>query len=263
MAVCAAGGSTGSTTTSLLLAAMSPEQHPALLAECDPDGGDVAAWAQVQPAPGWATAASASDRTLAGLLAHTQLVSGLPALLSPSRPSQARSAVREGAVGFSGLLAGTPEVLTYADWSLVALEASVWARAAQLTLLLVRQVPGSAPATVARVDRAIEAVEVLRGACSQVGVVLVGGAPYGAREVASVLGVELSGCCRRTRLVRRRCVVVGRSAGARRRPRWRGTRWCWPAGSSRRSAAARISLAVRGWCRGERAAQRGGARVGG
>ena len=193
VAVCAAGGSSGSTTTSLLLAAMSPEQHPALLAECDPDGGDVAAWAQVQPAPGWATAASASDRTLSGLLAHTQLVSGLPALLSPSRPSQARSAVREGAVGFSGLLAGTPEVLAYADCGLVSLEAPVWARAAQLTLLLVRQVPGSAPATVARVDRAIEAVEVLRGACSQVGVVLVGGAPYGAREVASVLGVELFG----------------------------------------------------------------------
>jgi hypothetical protein len=193
VAVCTAGGSTGSTTTSLLLAAMSPSQHPALLAECDPDGGDVAAWAQVQPAPGWATAASASDRTLSGLLTHTQLVSGLPTLLAPSRPSQARSAVREGAVGFAGLLAGTSEVLAYADCGRVTLEAPSWARAAQLTLLLLRQVPGSWPATTARVDRAMEAVEVLRSECSQVGVVLVGGVPYGAREVSSVLGVELFG----------------------------------------------------------------------
>src|SRR6266545_2991121 len=115
---------------------MSPAQHPAVFAECDPDGGDVAAWAQVLPTPGWSSAVASADRTLPGLLTQAHQLSGLPLLLAPPRPSQSRSAVREGAVGFAGLLAGATDVLAYADCGRVTLEVPMWARAAQLTLLL-------------------------------------------------------------------------------------------------------------------------------
>ncbi len=193
VAVCTAGGSTGSTTTALLLAAMAPADRAAMLIECDPDGGDVAAWAELSATRGWSSAVSATDRSWSGLVGHSQDLPGLTVVVAPTRPSQARSAVREAASGFAGLLAGMPDVLVVADCGSVTLEVPAWAGAAQLTLLLVRQVPGSAPATVARVDRAMEAVEVLRDGCRQVGVVLVGGAPYSARDVSTALGVELFG----------------------------------------------------------------------
>jgi len=59
--------------------------------------------------------------------------------------------------------------------------------------LLMRQATTSAQATVARVDRTIEALEVLRNSCRQVGVVLIGGSPYRASEVSSAIGMELFG----------------------------------------------------------------------
>ena len=43
------------------------------------------------------------------------------------------------------------------------------------------------------VDRAIEALGVLRSTCRRVGVVLIGGAPYRASEIAAALGTELFG----------------------------------------------------------------------
>jgi len=178
VAVCQAAGTSASTTTAVLLSAMLPSNSPAFVAECDPAGGDIAAWAQLPVAPGWSTAISGSDRTWSAIMDHTQeLPSGLRVMTAPARPSQARAAVVEAASGFAGLLALMPEVIVLADCGRVELDAPVWARSAQLTLLLVRQATVSAEATVARVDRTIEALEVLRESCRQVGVVLVGGSP--------------------------------------------------------------------------------------
>ena len=56
VAVCSAGGSAASTTTAVVLASMLPAGYPTLLAECDPTGGDVAAWAQLSSSPGWSSA---------------------------------------------------------------------------------------------------------------------------------------------------------------------------------------------------------------
>lgn len=194
VAVCQAAGTSASTTTSLLLAAMLPRTHPSLVAECDPSGGDIAAWAQLPTAPGWSSAVAGSDRGWNAIHGHSQeLPSGLRVMTSATRPSQARTAVIEGAKGFAGLLAMMPDVVTVADCGRSELEPPIWVRSAQLTLLLVRQSAVSAQATVARVDRTIESLEVLRGACSQVGVVLIGGSPYRAPEIATALGVELFG----------------------------------------------------------------------
>ena len=194
VAVCEAGGTAASTSTSLLLAAMLPRAYPSFMAECDPAGGDVAAWAQLPVAPGWSTAVSGSDRNWSAILDHTQeLPSGLRVMTAPARPSQARAAVIEAANGFAGLLSVMPDAVMIADCGRVELDAPVWARASQLALLLMRQATVSAQATVARVDRTIEALEVLRGSCRQVGVVLIGGAPYPASDIASALGIELFG----------------------------------------------------------------------
>jgi len=194
VAVCEAGGTAASTTTSLLLAATLPRAYPAFVAECDPSGGDIAAWAQLPAGPGWSSVVSGTDRNWSAIVDHTQeLPSGLRVMTAPARPSQARAAVIEAASGFSTQISTLPEAVMIADCGRVELDAPIWARASQLTLLLLRQAPVSAQATVARVDRTIEALEVLRSSSRQVGVVLIGGSPYPANEVSAVLGVELFG----------------------------------------------------------------------
>jgi hypothetical protein len=194
VAVCAAGGSAASTTTAVALAAMFPAGYPTLLAECDPSGGDVAAWAQLPTSPGWSTAVSGADRSWAAIDDSSQrLPSGLRLMAAPARATQAHTAVGEAARGFAGLIAAAPDLIAVADCGRVDFDAPQWATSAQLTLLLVRQSVVSAPATVPRVDRAIEALGVLRNTCRQVGVVLIGGAPYRSPEVAGALGVELFG----------------------------------------------------------------------
>jgi hypothetical protein len=194
VAVCAASGSAAATTTSVALASMLPAGYPALLAECDPSGGDVASWAQQSSSPGWSSAVSAGDRSWTAIADNSQrLPSGLAVLATPARAAQAHTAVGEAAREFAGLLAAAPDVVTVADCGRVGLDAPVFAMPAQLTLLLVRQSLVSAPATVARVDRAIEALGVLRATCRQVGVVLIGGAPYRSAEIAGALGAELFG----------------------------------------------------------------------
>ena len=163
VAVCAATGSAGATTTAVALAAMLPDGYPTLLAECDPSGGDVAGWAQLSASPGWSTAVSAGDRSWAAIADNTQqLPSGLRLLAAPARATQAHTAVGEATREFAALLATAPDVVTVADCGRVGLDAPPFAVAAQLTLLLVRQSAVSAAATVPRVDRAIEALGVLR-----------------------------------------------------------------------------------------------------
>lgn len=189
VAVCAAAGSSGSTTTSLLLAALS--RRPPLLLECDPEGGDVAGWCQLSASPSWTSAVADGDRSWAAVLRHSQVLpSHLRVVTCPTRGAQARTAVWSAAAGFAPLLGGLDDVVAFADCGTVGADPPLWARAAQLTLLLVRQTPWAWQATAPRVDRAIEAIDVLRG-CRRVGVVLIGGAPYRASEIAAVLGVEL------------------------------------------------------------------------
>lgn len=192
VAVCSVSGSPGATTTSLLLAASLPTGTGVLLAECDPSGGDVAAWAQLPVSPGWATAAAGTERSLAGLLRHAQLLpSGLQVLAAPARTAEARVAVVEAAAGFGELLTTTPEVLTVADCGRVGPDPPVWATKAALGLVLLRQ--STAAATAALVERTVEALVGLRPLVPRVGVVLVGSAPYAPAEVERALGMSLFG----------------------------------------------------------------------
>lgn len=187
VAVCEAAGTSASTTTALLLAASMPE-HPTLLMECDPSGGDVAAWCGLRETPGWGTAAVTGDRSWVGLRGHMQeLPSRLAVLTAPTRGAQARVAVRESDGRFGPLLRSMPDVIAVADCGRIENGPPVWTVGAQRVVLLVRQSSASPGATLARVDRAGEALEMLRAADAPVSVVVIGARPYSANEVALAL----------------------------------------------------------------------------
>lgn len=194
VALTAAPGSSGVTTTAVMLAAMLSERTPTLLAECDPTGGDIAAWAQLTPTPGWSTAISSADRNLTTVQRHAQTLPVGPAvMLLPSRAADARALVSEAAHGFAGPFAADTHTVVVADCGRMVEAVSPWVARADLTLLIVRQAEQSAPATVAIVDRSIEAFEVLQRSARRVGVVAVGAEPYPLAEVETVFGLRLSG----------------------------------------------------------------------
>ena len=163
VAVCEAAGTVGVDDDVLLLAASMPAGQPVVFAECDPSGGDVAAWAELRETPGWSTAVAAGDRSWAGLRTHLQqMPSGLHVMVAPTLTAQAQVVVREAASRFGAMLGSMTDVTVIADCGRMGAEVPAWAAAADLVLLVVRQAATSPGATVARVDRAREALEVLR-----------------------------------------------------------------------------------------------------
>jgi hypothetical protein len=117
----------------------------------------------------------------------------LSVLPAPTRGSAARTVVREAAARFGSLLRLMPDVVTFADCGRVTGEVPVWAMSSSLVLLTVRQAATSAGATAARVDRAGEALAVLRSASVAVGVVVIGARPYDPGELVEVIGGDLYG----------------------------------------------------------------------
>jgi hypothetical protein len=193
VAMCEAPGTAAATTTAMAVASSFPTGQSVVLAECDGSGGDVAAWAQLREAPGWATAVTDSDRSSTALFTHVQqLPSGLRVLVAPTRPKVAGPALREAAARFGPVLASLPDVVTVADCGRTAGDPSPWLGLAALVVLLVRQ-SSSAGATVARVDRAGELFERLQASNGAAGVVVVGAHPYPPAEVAAAVGGDLWG----------------------------------------------------------------------
>ena len=194
VALVEAAGTSTSTTSGVALAAAAPEGWRSLLAECDPSGGDLAAWAELAETPGWTTSVSTGDRSWDGLRAHMQeMPSGLSVVLAPTRARVARTVVREAAGRFGPMLTSMSDVVTFADCGRLDEALPAWAAQASMVVLLVRQAPATAPATVARVDRAGEAMERLARLDTRVGVVVVGSRPYDPAEVAATVGGELLG----------------------------------------------------------------------
>ena len=115
VALAAGRGSRGVTTATLALAATWPA--PALVAECDPAGGSLAALFGLQPLPGMLSLATAARHGLdpAAVGAHVRLVPvGLPALIGPSRAEQAEGLARTwGTV--APVLARLPDADVLAD----------------------------------------------------------------------------------------------------------------------------------------------------
>jgi hypothetical protein len=96
IAVCSMKGSPGVTTWALALAACWPRPASAVLVECDPSGGSLAARFGLAPSAGLGSLAAAARRdTAAGLLwSHTQaLPGGLAAVVAPSGADYTRAAL--------------------------------------------------------------------------------------------------------------------------------------------------------------------------
>jgi hypothetical protein len=194
VALVEAAGTSACTTSGVALSAAAPVGWQSLFAECDPSGGDLAAWAELSDTPGWTTSLSTGDRSWDGLRAHMQeMPSGLSVLLAPTRTRVARTVVREAAARFGLMLASLSDVIAFADCGRLDEAPPTWAAPASLVLLLVRQAASSAAATVSRVDRAGEAMDRLSRLDARVGVVVVGARPYDPGEVAAIVGSELFG----------------------------------------------------------------------
>ena len=135
-----------------------------------------------------------SRRAAADVVGHRAARPGTPERTAGDHgvvaPLAGAGSITRAATSFASMLAATPEVLAVADCGRVDSIAPAWVGVAQLSLLLVRQAP-TAGATVARVDRAIEVLDVLSAACPRVGVVLIGRAPYPPAEVEAALGMAL------------------------------------------------------------------------
>jgi len=187
-------GESAVTTTGLLLAATSPPDRPVVFAECDPSGGDLAAWAELRDTPGWSTAVASGDRSWPGLRAHLQqMPSGLNVLVAPTLAGQAEVVVREASHRFGSMLRALSEVTVIADCGRMGVEPPLWTSVADVVLLVVHQTATSPGATVARVDRAREALGVLSTRGIRVATMVIGVRPYAPAQVADVLGSALFG----------------------------------------------------------------------
>jgi MinD-like ATPase involved in chromosome partitioning or flagellar assembly len=202
-------GSPGVTTFALALACIWPGNHPAILAELDASGGDLAGYFRLQPDPGIASLATETrrDRNPEVLFKHTQtLPKGLMVIPAPVRPSQAHAAI-------TALAATLPDVFTK-----LPRDMTVIADLGRLT--------GPSAELAACVDRLLVLVrprltdlahlEGLAEAAPNAELILAGPGPYPPREVAGALGLTirihlrhdaaaqafLEGRRRRTRLVR-------------------------------------------------------------
>ena len=191
--VTGAPGNGGVTTSTVLLAALTPEAQAVAVAECDPSGGDIAGWVNSTGNPSWVTAVAGADRSWEGFARHTQaLPSGQRVMLAPARSVRAAAAVGEAAERFGKMLSALSDVVVFADAGR-ATEVTLWHRLADVVVVVVRQETGSAYATVARVDRTIELVRRLQQAGCPLRLLVIGERPYSAADVAAMAGVDLIG----------------------------------------------------------------------
>jgi len=189
LAVAAAKAAPGVTTTAVALAAVWPSGRQALVAECDPAGGDLAARFGLPVEPGLVTVAAARRLAAGAIVEHTQpLPGGVRVLVGPAGAEQAAAAL--GLLP-PGLLAGfdaLPEVDVLADLGRLdpTSPALRVAGAARLVVLVARP-------TLAELQHLAHRIIALRGTVGRLGVVLAGAGPYPPGEVAAALGVEVLG----------------------------------------------------------------------
>ena len=193
---CAAAGSSGVSTTALLVAAMSDRSLPVVFAEFDPSGGDLAAWFEsTDPARGLASLVTEPDRSLTGVARHVQtLPSGLAVWVAPTRTVQASVAVGAVSGWLVPMLAAAEGFRTVCDAGRVD-PAGVPPVVTQagLVVVVVRQAEDSAPATTARVERAVELVGRLAPSDIPTGLVVIGTGPYRPDDLAGHIDTALLG----------------------------------------------------------------------
>lgn len=209
-------GSPGVTTLALALAARWPGDARAVLVECDPVGGDIAARFGLTLSPGLISLAAAARRAsdLGVIWEHTQpLPGGLAAIVGPLRPDQAGTALRtlaaaDGSGGVLAAAAGRPDVTVIADCGRLDADSSALPviAAADQMLLVVRPLRDELAHVAAR-------LEEISHYAHRVGLLLAG-IGYSSTEVAAELGLPVLA------MVPRDARTAARLAGKPVRPAW-------------------------------------------
>jgi MinD-like ATPase involved in chromosome partitioning or flagellar assembly len=195
VAVVGPSGASAVTTTALALALSWPSQEQVVLAECDPSGGDLAAFCNLTDTVGFASATSSSwDGSWPGLAAHLQsLANGVRVLAAPIRAAAADVSVGDITARLAPLMRELPDVLLADCGRVHPSDRRVQLLEPDVLAVVVRQHPESGPATITRLERTAELVDALTGAVSEVVVVLVGARPYPTGEVERFVGVDVVG----------------------------------------------------------------------
>ncbi len=191
IALCSAHGSPGVTTTSMALAAAWPEERRCLLVEADPFGGVIGARYGLGATPGLSSLAAVARLGLdaESVWAHTQVLpGGTPVLVGPASASEA--VVVLGAV--TGAL--TAWSSSQGDVDLVVDCGRVWPAAPTVDLLKRADVSVVvARPSLDQLRPAGQALTTLKGLGVEALLLLMGDSPYGPREVAETLGVDVVG----------------------------------------------------------------------
>jgi hypothetical protein len=179
------------TTTLLAVAAAWPAEREVVVLELDPAGGDIAVRYGLATEPGLVSLAAAARREPSPetLREHVQrLPGGLPVIVAPTSAEQAQAALRVLAERFEHVLRTDSGIDVLADCGRLGpvSPAEPVARGAAVTLLVARP-------TASEVAHLRGRVDALRSAHCQVGLLLIGGRPYGPDEVSAVLGVPVLG----------------------------------------------------------------------
>lgn len=182
----------GVTTAVLALAATWPPYRPVVVAECDADGGDIAAWYGLAPDPGLVTFAAQGRGGLApgSLLGHTQLLPGpgdVRVLAAPASPRQTSAALTTLVdAGLGSHLAGSDlDVLVDAGRLRADSRVALLATHATATIFVARP-------TLAEVRHLRDRVAAA-GPAIRPHLLLVGERPYRADEVAAAVDAPVLG----------------------------------------------------------------------
>ncbi|MPZ28969.1 MAG: chromosome partitioning protein [Micromonosporaceae bacterium] len=180
--------SPGVTTAMVALAAVWPAGRQVLMVEADPDGGVLAARFGLSTEPGLASAAPGLRREVRyRLVSHIQrLPGGAAALFGPSSPDQARLIVTACAGRLCQTLAEAGEDALVDCGRLVAgSPAMPVAAAADLLVLVARP-------RLDELQHLAHRLPALLQTSRNVGLVLIGGSPYGPAEVEHALDEEMT-----------------------------------------------------------------------
>lgn len=191
VALTSAKHSPGATTAAVALAATWPPPRRALVVECDPAGGDLAAHQGLALDPGLTSLAAASRHGLnpTAVAAHVQpLAVGVDAVIAPTSNDQVHGALSVLSDRLGPALANLDAIDAIADCGRLDLRSPVTTLLGRADLVLLLARP-----TVVGVEHARLRLQALRGLARQVGVVVVGDRPYAAREVAACLRCEVVG----------------------------------------------------------------------
>ncbi len=186
--------SPGVTTAALAVAAGWPQPVRAVVAECDPAGGDVAAWFDLPATPGLVSLAAAARRDpAAGRLAdHCQrLPGGVEVLAGPPGAAQAIAALQVLAGQRAGALTTPTDrapAVVVADCGRLTpgSPAGTLLGVARLTVLVVRPV-------LAEVSHVAAAVDAVREVTRSLVLVVVGDDGYTSDDLAAALEVPVMG----------------------------------------------------------------------